>query len=78
MKQNKGQLTLFNQQESLKRDKVIDTIYDSILGFCCPKCGGFGRVKNLKYCPGCGQRLNLLSAEEFHKKYKEAAHDSNS
>lgn len=63
-----GQLTIV--QETLKRDKPIETVYNEILGWCCPVCGGISKLKNIKYCPGCGQRLNFLSPEQWHKKHK--------
>ena len=61
-----GQLTLV--QDALKRDKPIETVYNEALGWCCPVCGGISRMKNIKYCPGCGQRLKFISVEENRKK----------
>lgn len=51
-------------QETLKRDKPIKTVYDEVLGWCCPVCGGFSKFMNIKYCPGCGQRIKLVSRED--------------
>ncbi len=62
-----GQLSIV--QETLSRDKPIDTVYNNVLGWCCPKCGGISKLRNIKYCPGCGQRLNFLTPEKFNEKY---------
>lgn len=67
MKQINGQLTMI--QETSKRDNPIDIIYHETLGWCCPVCKGFGRIKG-KYCPMCGQRVNLMSAREYEEKHK--------
>lgn len=68
MKQIDGQLTVI--QETLTRDKAIDTVYNNTLGWCCPVCGGFSKFKNIKFCPGCGQKLNLMSLEEYNRRHK--------
>lgn len=62
-----GQLSLI--QETLGRDKPIDTVYNNTLGWVCPKCGGWSKLKDINYCPGCGQRLKFLSPEKHNEKY---------
>lgn len=62
-----GQLSII--QETLKRDNPMDTVYNNTLGWVCPVCGGISKLKDINYCPGCGQRLKLLSPQQYNEKH---------
>lgn len=57
-----GQMTLFEETNKGK-EKPMETVFNDVLGFCCPRCLGVGigkGCKKYKYCPECGQRLTFI------------------